>query len=172
MALSIDNLRMNLSQPAQTFTWNVKIANLPGGVGDTETLMLRCQSTKIPSRSIGVMEIPYKQGPKLQYPGKLEYTHTWDATFIEGEDNAVMNTFYAWAQAQVDDVSNLGAPEGAIKTDIYLDLTSRADDSVYRQYRLKGCFVKQINEVALDYGSSDVIKIGVTFCFDTWEIVV
>ena len=172
MALSIDNLRMNLSQPAQTFTWNVKIANLPGGVGDMETLMLRCQSTKIPARRVSVIQIPYKQGPKLQYPGKLEYDHTWDCTFIEGEDNAVMNAFYAWSQAQVDDVSNLGAPEGAIKTDIYLSLTSRANDAEYRQIRLKGCFVKSINEVALDYNGEDVIKLGITFCFDTWEITV
>lgn len=170
MALSIDNLRANLGQPAQTFTWNVKIATLPGGVGDTETLMLRCQSTKIPSRSVGIIEVPYKQGPRLQYPGKLEYTHSWDCTFIEGEDNSVMNAFYAWAQRQVDDVTNLGASEGDIKTDIYLSLTTRADDTEYRQIRLKGCFIEKINEVTLDYSSSDVVKIGVTFRFDTWEL--
>jgi hypothetical protein len=171
MALSIDNLRMNLGQPAQTFTWNVKIANLPGGVGDTETLMLRCQSTQMPSRMMGEMSISYKQGPKLQFPGKLEYSHDWKCTFIEGEDNAILNTFYAWAQQQVDDVSNLGGAEANVKTDIYLTLTRRADDSEYRVYKLKGCWVKEIGSVELSNETSDIVKIPVTFKYDSWELV-
>lgn len=172
MALSAENLKNNLSNPLNTFLWEVKIPNFPGGIGDTETLLLRCQSTKMPGREVGVIEIPYKQGPKLQFPGKLNYSHDWECTFLEGEDGSVLNAMYAWAQTIVNDVTNVGGSESEIKTDIYLSLLNRKAGDEIRQIKLVGCFVKSIGEVSLDMNSEDVVKLPITFRYDHWEVSV
>lgn len=167
MTLSADSLKANLGTPQRTYLFNVIIPNFPGLMGDTDTLMLRCQSTTLPSRSVSILEVNYKQAPKLQYPGKLIYTHDWDCTFIEGEDAAVFQTFYAWAQTVINDLTNQGGTSEEIKTDIILQLVSTADEETLR-IRLKGCFIKDMQGASLAYNTEGTLQLPVTLRYDSW----
>lgn len=167
--MCVSNLAANLGNLARSYLWQVQIPNPIGG-GDSDTLMLRCQSSSIPGRSVDVIEVPYKQGPLLQFAGKLRYDHTFKCEFVEGEDRAVFDAIYAWCQQTVNDVTNLAQGDIVAKTDIYLTLIT-TDDNPYNQIKLKNCFVESMDSVPLAYGGNEPIKFGVTFRYDSWEFV-
>ena len=166
----ISALSQNLGTPQRSFLWQVIIPNVIGGGSDTNTLLLRCQSTSMPERSVGAIEIPYQQGPKLQIPGKLEYPHTWDCTFVEGEDAQVMSAFYNWAQMIVNDITNVGSPFPDVTTNVLLQMISTDGTTITNEYTLVNAWVQKIGQVTLDYNNQDVIRIPITFRYQTWEI--
>ena len=161
--MSVNSLKNNLSNPARTYLWEVLMANPKGG--DTETLMLRCRSTNMPGVSVGKIGLPYKQNAPIQYPGKKAYPQTWTAVFVEGEDRAMWDAFYAWAQAIIDNETGLGSFN--IKTDIYLHLID-TDGTVSKKIKLVGCFIQDQPDVALAYADETEINISVTFSYDYW----
>jgi hypothetical protein len=169
MNMSNATLKSNITNPARVYLWNVIIAQPVGG-GDTTTLMLRCLTSELPGRSFGTIEVPYKQGPNLQYSGKLKYDHTLACTFIESEDNKTFQAFYNWCQSTIHDVTNIGAGDTDIKTDISLQLITTKDEE-YMQIKLKGCWVQSMGKLSLDYSTEGVVMLPITFRFDTWEKV-
>ena len=171
-SLSIDQLKANLSNPGLGFLFDLQISRIPGGAGDPETILLRCQSSEMPGKKFGVIEIPYKQGPKIQFPGKLEYDHDFTCTFIEGEDGTIFDTFNEWMNATIDDQTNEGGDSADYKTEIYLSMVTRSDNSTYRQFRLEGAYVSNIQKVPVSYNDDKSIVITVTFRFDKWSLVV
>lgn len=173
-SLSIDNLKQNLSNPGLPFLFDLMISRIPGGGdADPETLMLRCQSSEMPGKHFGTIQVPYKQGPQLQFPGKLEYDHKFVCSFIEGEDGAIFQTFHEWMQSIIDDTTNAGGDVGQYKTEIYLSMVTRADNSTYRQFRLEGAYVTDIAKTAVSYADdSKSIVVTVTFQYDKWSLVV
>jgi len=170
MISPISALSQNLGTPQRSFLWQVVIPTVIGGGSTTETLLLRCQSTAMPERGTGTIEIPFQQGPKLQFPGKLEYPHTWDCTFIEGEDAAVMSAFYGWAQQVVNDVTNVGSPFPEIITNILLQLVSTDGNTVTSEFTLVNAWVQKIGQVQLDYENQSIIKLPITFRYQSWEL--
>lgn len=167
--LNADALKNNLSNPARPWMWELVMPN-PRGDGDTETLRLRCQSASIPRRGVSTFNIPFKQTAGVEYAGKLEYDHTWDLEFIEGEDRAIWDAFYSWCQLCIDDYAGTGVDDADLKTDIYLTLLTHTDGTIYSKIKLIGCFVKEMKSVNLTQGEGrDAIKIGVTMNFDRWE---
>lgn len=162
-----DNLKTNLSNLQRIYNWDL-IIPAPIGGGSSDVLLLRAQSSTIPGRSVGAIQIPYKQGAAIQFPGKLTYSHEWTCTFVEGEDRKVHDAIYAWAQAVVNDASGIGNGDTAIKTDAYLVLLD-TKDSTTSKIKLIGCFVSNIADVSLDYGTEDGVKYSVTFRYDRWE---
>jgi hypothetical protein len=167
--MGINNLAANMGNVARGYLWQVQIPNPVGG-GDSDTLMLRCQSASMPGRSVDIIEIPYKQSAALQFAGKLKYDHTFKCEFIEGEDRQVFDAIYAWCQQIVDDVTNLAQGDVTSKTDIYLTLLT-TNDEPYNQIKLKGCFVESMDSVSLNYNTNEPIKFGVTFRYDSWQYV-
>lgn len=165
--MGVTNLKSNLTNPARVYLWEVLIPNPIGG-GDYETLMLRAQSTSQPERSVGAINIPFKQSAGIVYPGKLTYPHTWDVTFVEGEDRAIFDAFYAWAQKIVHDKDNVSS--GEIKTNLYLNLVDTKGD-INKRIKLVGCYPQAIGAVTLDYGAEGQVALPVTFAYDSWEEV-
>ena len=166
MSMSIDGLKNNLTNPLRTYTWDVTFFSPVGGEGTT--LSLRCQSASKPGRSVGSIAVPYKQSAGIQYPGKLAYSHDWTLTFIEGEDKKVYDAIYLWKNAVVTDKGQFSLGDNLIKADLYLTLSSTADEIV-EKIRVIGCFPKEIGAVSLDYSTEDIVKYEVTFSFDSWE---
>ena len=164
---SVNSLKANLTNPARSYLWSVVFPNPIGG-GNGDTLMLRCQSTSMPGRSVGNITVPFQAGADLQYPGKLKYEHTWSCTFLEGEDSAVLTAFYAWAQTIVNDDTNVGGNQADILSDIYLQMVS-TNNVNYAQYRLVNCYVESIGQVELDYTTEAIIKVPITFRYNSWE---
>ena len=173
MISPISALSANLGTPQRSFLWQVVIPNVIGGSGvDTTTLLLRAQSASLPERSQGRIEIPFQQGPKLQIPGKLEYPHTWDVTFVEGEDAQIMTAFYGWAQAMVNDVTNVasGVFPTDLATDVLFQLTSADGSTVTSEYTFHTAWVQKIGQVTMDYTNQEVVRLPITFAYQSWEI--
>jgi len=165
--MGVDSLKNNLSNPARTYLWEVMFSNPIGG-GDADALMLRCQTTNIPGRSLGEILVPFKQSAGIKFPGKYTVTHTWACSFIEGVDAKVFNAVYAWKQAIVHDKLNVGGPDVIIKANIYLRLLD-TKGSVYQKIKMVGCYPQELEEVPLAYEDEKVIMYPVTFSFDHWE---
>jgi len=164
--MSVDNLKANLTNPARTYLWDVVIPNPVGG-GDGDTLMLRAQSSSIPGRGQGSIAVPYKQSAGVQFHGKLAYSHTWDVTFVEGEDRRVFDSLYAWLQNVVHDADNVGAGDTGVKTDILFQLITTKGEE-WMRLKLVGCYPMQISGVEMSYNSEDVIKFTLTWSYDSW----
>ena len=164
--MSVDSLKDNLTNPARTYLFEVFIPN-PGG-GNTETLALRCQAASIPERSFGTaIHVDYKQTAGIQFPGKDTNPHTWDLTFMEGEDREVMKAFDTWCNKIVNNRTGIGAL--GYKTNVYLHLLN-TDGSVAMKIKLVGAFPLTKGTVALDWTTEEKILIPVTLSYDRWEI--
>jgi len=160
-------LQDNLSNPQKTYLWDVIIPNPIGG-GDADTLMLRCQSTNRPGRSVGKILLPYKQSAGVSYPGKLTYSHTWDCTFVEGEDKATWNIIYSWMQKVIHDKTNIGTGDILIKSDIYIKLLGTAGAETLK-IRLVGCYPESTPDIPLSYDDEGNVMHPVTWSYDRWE---
>jgi hypothetical protein len=167
--MSQESLKHNLSNPAKTYLWEVLFSNPIGG-GDAETLMLRCQSTAMPGRSVGEILVPYKQGPGIKFPGKLTMSHTWTCTFIEGTDRRVFKALHAWQESIVSAKTNVGGPDIFVKADIYLRLLDMRGRT-FQKIRFVGAYVENVDDIPLAYDDESSIKYDVTFSYDHWEDV-
>jgi len=162
--MSVDSLRNNLTNPARGYLWEALIPNPPSG--DSETMLLRCVSASLPSRSFGAILIPFKQSAGVKFPGKLTYDHIIDLTFLEGEDRAMFDAFYEWCNTIVNDKTGVGSV--SVKTDIYLHLLN-TDGEVALKIRLVGCYPERMSDVPLDMGSEAEMRFTIGFSFDRWE---
>ena len=165
--MSSEALRNNLSNPQRTYLWDFIIPNPIAG-GDRDVLQLRCQSTSLPGRSFGSILVNYKQSAGVKYPGKLAYSHSWDCTFIEGEDAKIFDAIYDWKQQIVNDLTNTGISDLLIKTDAILKLVDRAG-TVTRKIKIIGIYPEALPDVPLDYNSEGNLMLPVTWSFDRWE---
>jgi len=161
--MSVNSLRDNLGNPARAYLWEFLCANPLGG--DTETLLLRCRSASIPGVSVGSILVPYKQTGGLKFPGKKTFSHTWACSFIEGEDRAIWDAFYAWAQAIINTETGLGAWN--IKRDLYLHLID-TDGTVSKKIKIVGAYVESQDDVSLTQDSETEVTVNITFSYDYW----
>lgn len=167
--MGADNLKASLSNPARVYLWEVIIPNVLGGGADPEDLLVRCQSTNIPGRQQGQIVVPYKQTAGIVYPGKLAYGgHTWQSTFVEGEDKVIHDFVYNWQQIVVSDRDGVGNGDENVKADILLSMVTTKGDE-YMRIKLFGCYPQEIGDVALSYDTEAMIMYPVTFAFDRWE---
>ena len=166
--MGIETLKANLTNPARTFLWEVRIPAPIGGGGDMNTLLLRCQTASIPNRAFEEILVNYKQTAGVKYHGKATYDHTWELTFLESEDAKTFQAFYNWCQKQIHDVDGVGDPDISIKTDMYLALlNTKGSDTL--QIHLVGCYIQAMGAVALDYAGNEVVKFTITVSYDRWE---
>jgi hypothetical protein len=167
--MGVNSLKANLTNPQRVYLWEVIFPSVPGG-GDIGTLSIRATSTSIPGRSVGEINIPYKQTGGFKVAGKLTYTHTWDVTFREGEDKAIHDILHAWNQLIVHDFDGIGSVDSAYKVDILFNLTKR-DQSISRTVKLVGAYIQDIGDVAVSYDDEGDLTYTVTFSYDYWEDV-
>lgn len=167
MPLGVDSLKNNLTNPARSYLWDV-IFPTPLGGGDTETLMIRCQSSTLPGLSFGEIKVPYKQTAGVKYHGKVQMSQSWDLSFMEGEDKAIFTEFYTWAKLVVDPKTGIGTNDPDIKTDVLLSMLT-TQGTEYMKIKLRGAWIQAIKDVTLDYGTEEAIKLNITIAYDYWE---
>jgi len=169
--MGVDNLKSNLSNVARVYLWEVLFPNVIGGGADTETLLLRAQSTSLPARDTGSIVVPYKQTGGVTYPGKVSFgDHQWEITFVEGEDKAIFEAFYNWVEKVVSARDGVGSPVPAIKVDVQLNLLNTRGES-FLGIRLIGCWIKTIQRAELNYENDRPLNLIVTLVYDWWEEV-
>lgn len=164
--MSQDSFVNNLSNPARVYLWEVFIPGPP--TGDTETYLLRAQSASRPERSFGLITIPFKQTPGAVYPGKDTVPHTWDVTFIEGEDRKIFQNFYDWMNKIIHNRYGTGSP--TFKIDIYLHELD-TDGTVSNKIKMMGAYPQRMGDVPLSYDREESIMLTVQFAYDRWEQV-
>jgi len=166
--MSIDSLKANLTNPQRVYLWEVMFPNLLGG-GDAEALSVRAQSASIPGRSVGSsILIPYKQTAGVKFAGKLNYSHQWTVTFIEGEDRKIFDAVYAWSQLLVNDITGIGVGDENNKANIYFNCLNTKDGENLK-IKLIGCYVESVGDVSMSYDAEGTVSYQVTFSFDSWE---
>jgi hypothetical protein len=164
--MNVDALQNEIYNPARTYLWEIVI---PSPLeGNTRSLLIRAQSTSMPERSFGGILVPFKQTGGVKFVGKIAYPHSWDVTFLEGEDRAMLLTFYDWMNDIIHDRYFVGTAD--YKIDIYLHLLNM-DETVAERIRLIGCYPERMSDVNLAQESEDAIMVTVTFSYDRWEVV-
>ena len=164
--MSVDSLRNNLTNPARVYLWEVVMPNPLEG--DTETLLLRAQTTALPERSFGSILIPFKQTGGVKFPGKTTYTHALDITFIEGEDRQILTTFFDMMDDIIGSASGIGQLN--YKRDIYIHLLNQ-DGVVAKKIKLIGTYPERMSGVERNHESETPMQFTITFSFDRWEPV-
>jgi hypothetical protein len=167
--MNADNLKNNLTNLAREYLWEVDFVSPIGG-GDAEALNARCQSTAIPGSSFGSILIPFKASPGIKFPGKLNMPHAWTCTFVEGADKKVFEAIHEWKQLVIHDRLNVGSPDVAIKSDVYLRLLDIQGNTTGR-YKIVGCYPELVDDTPLAYDREGPIVFTVTFSYDRWEKV-
>jgi hypothetical protein len=168
--MNADSLKNNIGNPARNYLFDVTIPN-PRGEGDTGTLELRCRAASIPRRGVTTFNVAFKQTAGVEYPGKLDYDHSWALEFYEGEDAKSFTAFHSWAQLIVDDYAGTGVNDPDLKTDLYLTLLTRADGTSWKRIKLIGCFPKDMASIPVSWDNKDQIILKITMNFDRWEVV-
>jgi hypothetical protein len=113
--------------------------------------------------------VPYKQTAGINFAGKNTYTHTWELSFIEGEDKKVHDAIYGWLQSIIDDVDGIGDGDDMIKQDIYLNLLS-TKGTIDQTFKMIGAFPIKLGAVEVTYTEERVVTYPVTFSFDSWVV--
>jgi len=169
VTMGVDNLKADLTNPQRVYLWEFQCANPIGG-GSAKTLILRCQSASIPGVSFGSIHIPFKQSAGIKVPGKLTYPHTWETTFVEGEDKEVFSIIRAWRQRIINDKTNIGVGDNFIKADIHIKMIATKGEETL-MLRLVGCYPEAIADIPLSYDDERNVLYPVTWSYDRWEEV-
>jgi len=169
MGMSVDSLKNNLSNPARVYLWDIVIPNPKGG-GDSNAMELRCQSTSIPSKGVGKINLPYKATAGIKFPGKITMPQAWDCTFVEGLDKKIFSALNGWSQAVSNSRTGIGLPDALLKSDIYLRCL-KSDGTSWLKIKLVGCYVENVAEVPLPYDTEALLMFTCTFSYDYWEEV-
>ena len=165
--MGVNSLKNNLTNPARVYLWEIILPSLIGG-GDPVAITIRAQSASMPGRSVGEILVPYKATAGVKYPGKLTYSHTWDVTFIEGEDKRIFDAIHNWNQKIIDDFDGVGDGDDTIKADMLLNLLT-TKGVPYNSYKLIGAYPQAVGDIALDYTTEAGVIFPVTFSYDSWE---
>jgi hypothetical protein len=167
MAMSIDALKFNLTNPARDYEWEVTFPTLIGG-GDKKAMSVRCRSAVIPGRGFGEILIPFRGTPGISIPGKATVPHAWTATFIEGTDKKVFDAINKWNERIRAIRSGMGSSDLQIKTDIIMKLLDRAG-AAYLAIKLVGVYPRNVDDVPVSNDNEGIVTYNVTFAYDFWE---
>lgn len=171
MAMDIDSLRSNLSNPARTYMWEVLIPQIPGGDGaNSEDLELRGFSAAIPGRSVGVIKIPFKGTAGMKVPGKVTMSQTWTVQFREAMDAKVFDALHGWQQFILNAKTGVGNLDALVKTTLYLNMLN-LEGATWMTIKLLGAYIENMADVPLSYADEGVVVFSCTFSYDRWEKV-
>jgi hypothetical protein len=163
---------MNAHPPAYASDFEVRIFC---NIGRSEDLTLRAENASLPGRSVATTESTFV-GPMR----KLGYTAMYSEvaiTFILGESYIEKEFFDKWIDAIVGDHRVKHSPGGEkfnagyyddYKGTIEIQNVNRAGENTYKT-RLIEAWPINMAAVALDWGSSEISKLNVTFAYRYYE---
>lgn len=140
-----------------------------------EDFTLRARSFSLPSRGNDVIESNFG-GMKQYFPGKPTFGSTIQVKFEETESQKVQKFLYTWQQYLFDirkghsTYNRKRSTQGAQGICEAITITSfGADgDELPNKYFLQNAWLKDVEEVTIDYSQSEAIVYNATFQFDFW----
>lgn len=150
------------------FRWN--------DTNNTRLIRYTCKASAIPSNTFGVIEVPF-MGRKIKYAGDRQFTE-WQTTMIIDNDWRVFKELYTWQQNMNASRDNISGG-GATNTYNMNDYKATGIVTMYNQagaetlkFRLDGIFPSDIQELSLDWDSTDTTAdLQVTWAYDFSEVL-
>jgi hypothetical protein len=147
-------------------------AGIPTDVGNK--FRFTCRATSIPASTVASVDVPYF-GRTIKLAGDRTFTD-WNVTVMNDEDYIVRNAFEAWHNSINSIVSNRRVLDstsdgtGFKQTALVNHYSKEGNDKVIKSYNFVGLFPVSVDEMALDWESTNTIQtFGVTFAYDYWE---
>jgi hypothetical protein len=180
MSQRIDDFKSALVGGGARANYFRVIPQFPGGVTNTDDTGLgleqlgsfMIQTAGLPASTISEIAIPYK-GRELYVAGDRTFD-VWSITVMNDNNFALRNAFESWMNninSHVGNESQNGIDAGDINTyiqDWTVEQLNKAGD-VVKSYTFRGCFPTGVDEIALDFGSTDTIEtFGATIRYQYW----
>jgi len=177
---TIEGRAKTLPDIQRNWMWELLIPSISdvtnGVMGDVEDLIIRCRTAVIPARGNEPIESNF-MGMKQFFPGKPTFTHTFDVTIEETQDQIVHKALTAW-QNLVFSVSPTTPTGGAslrplkrdVAKDIYLVMYKYNQEEMERKIRFYNAFISNVGDVPMDYTTQAAGQFTATFQFDFWEL--
>jgi hypothetical protein len=161
---TIEEIR-NLAEPLKGYQFKVTIANAPGGAGaSVEELQFLCQSTVLPGRTVDQV-VTSLGGHDVSDPGRSPGPKTWAVTFAETTTAAIVQRVEAWQRLCYDPESGVNGSRADIKRNARIELLNNAKEVVLSR-QIVGIWPQDIADMAMDYSSSEVVTLDVTWSYD------
>jgi hypothetical protein len=154
----------SLPDAAQQWNFDLFFPSIPGSSNTPTNLTYKCKTTGIPESSVETVKIEL-HGAAKQEAGRVTYTHTFNALFLETIDFSTLNAFRGWRNFMRSWKDNKGTDSSAYKVNLELDLYDNAGNVVNTMI-LVGAFPTSIGETQLSGSASEAIDITMTFSFD------
>lgn len=135
--------------------------------GDPETTSFMCKATSLPASTQGTINVDFR-GRQVKIAGDRTFDD-WTMTVYNDTNFTVRDAMERWMNGINAHSENSGLTSPA---DYQSDMLVRQldkDGSVLKAYNFRGAFPINIAEVALDYGTNDVIEeYDITFAYQYW----
>jgi hypothetical protein len=170
MAFNIEAMKGQLQYGgARPTLFEVNITNTGSLSGlKLEKTPFLVHATSLPESNIGFFEVPY-MGRKAQYAGDRTF-QPWRVSVFNDEDFSIRRGMETWIDAIQGNVSNLRRAVNYKGQASCTQFTKAGGTS--RVYNFVGLFPVTIDQIALDWNTTDSIETyDVTFKYDYWELV-
>ena len=129
---------------------------------DTEGLPMLVRTTTLPSSTISD-SLTHWMGQDIKMVGKQTF-EDWTVTFNIDSEGIILNKFYEWQKIVHDPEFNTYGNHDSYFADQTVYLLNSSGVSIC-EYKLYGAWPKIIGAVNLDYSSSDVSQVDITFSY-------
>lgn len=153
---------LTMADPQLMFQWQITIPRVPG-LSDTRPLSVRAISTVIPAPTVEPATWE-GNGMKLQYAGRLTYSNSWTADFIESRDSLTRDAFLNWIKIQRSWELNTGTYKSVYAVPVELALYDSMNQ-VSRSIKLVNAFPLTLGEPSLDQ-SSGIVTYNTQWSYD------
>lgn len=154
-----------LKDPFQTYNFSLTFPSIPGGgQGQERELVYKCQTAALPGFALEVVEVPYHT-IMLRYAGRMTYTGTFTATFLEVRDISTRKAFRRWMQFARNHDTNSGAYKEQYSIAALLELYDDLPATVHA-VGIMNCWPSEVTELALETSSATAGQLSVTFTYD------
>lgn len=136
-----------------------------GSTGDIIPYLVR--TTSLPDSSFEDIQIPYP-GHTFRMAGIRSYGD-WPVSFNVDEKGVILKAFNDWHTKIYDPVTKTYSEPDVYMKDQHLFLVDGTGSSI-KQYKLINAWPKVISPTSLDYASTDIATMDVTFSYQYYTI--
>ena len=152
-----------LEDPLLSYAWNLVIPNIPGG-GKSKPLSIKCMNVPIPGTSVDMVSVAL-HGVIVTYAGMQQWTHQFQATFMETRSLEVRDTIKGWIQTARNTKQNAGTEKSTYATAGQLQLYDDIPNLI-KTINIHGMYPLTLDDAALDGAVSSLVPMTVVFAFD------
>lgn len=165
--------KVNLSEvqevgdPLLTDNFELRIPNLPAGIGDSKILRIQAKTAIKPGSTIEAVLVELS-GHTVRHAGKKAYSGALAISYQENNKLVITNILEAWHELIRGTESQSGAFKEEYAIEAELDVLKQ-DGSVSKTYKIHGLWPTEVPEIAFD-ASGQNVEVPANFAFDhyTW----